>query len=186
MTADSADLHARAESADPSLQAALAWTEAHSQTMQHCMRQQRLEARLGRSGHRSVIARRAYDEAIAAEQLAAETEAAHLNNIARTPASSLTGIAAKLAVIVREAEDNTDLSEFPVVHVRSALDDLRRLMDQATSDQLPVLAPGMTPDGRLVPASPSLAAWCAFQAWSQADEKRYRIWMTAFRALIDL
>ena len=185
---------------DPVLAISLAWAEAHSATADHCLKQQKLETQLlkrsvrpkeveGKSagwvGHGNSI-RQAYAKAQAAELLAAEQEQELLKDLAQTPASSLAGIAAKLAVIVREAEDNTDLSDFPVVHVRSALDDLERLMEQAALDQLPVLAPGMTPDGRLVPASPSVAAWCAFQAWSQADEARYRIWMTAFRALTDL
>ncbi len=171
---------------DPSLKAALAWTEAHSKTMQYCIRQQRIEVDLSGAGRRSATTRRAYADAMRAERHAAETEAAQLEKLAQTPATSLAGIAAKLAVIVREAEDNTDLSDFPVVHVRSALDDLWRLMDQATLDQLPVLASGIRTDDRLGPASSSLAAWCAFQAWSQADEPRYRIWLTTFKALLDL
>ena len=52
-------------------------------------------------------------------------------------ASSLAGIAAKLSVIALEAEDNTDLADFPVSHVRSALEDLQRLMGRTIVDSCP-------------------------------------------------
>lgn len=55
--------------------------------------------------------------------------------IATTPTQSLAGVVAKIAVILREATDNTDLCEFPLPHIRSALADLRRLTHEAKSDQ---------------------------------------------------
>lgn len=78
--------------------------------------------------------RRAYADAKAAEALAAAREQELLERVARTPALSLAGIAAKLSVIVTEAENNTDLADFPVAHVRSALADLRRLIGGAIVD----------------------------------------------------
>jgi len=83
--------------------------------------------------------RRAYADAKAAEALAGAREQELLERLARAPALSLAGIAAKLSVIVTEADDNTDLADFPVAHVRSALEDLRRLIGEAIVD--PCLAP---------------------------------------------
>lgn len=178
------DLDDREESADPTLTASLAWIEAHTTTIGHCLNQQRIETALRRGGRDNKGMRRAYLEALAAEEDAAAKEQALLERLARTPANSLAGVAAKLSVIVWETGDNTDLSDFPVEHVRSALDDIQRLMDQATFEQLLVLVPGISTDGCLEPSS--LAAWYALRAWSLDDEKRYRIWMDAFKALMDL
>lgn len=120
-------------------------------TADHCLKQQRLEIALSerrgsaenvhgktvsRAGGRDGI-RRAYAEAKAAETLAGAHEQELLERLAQTPANSLAGIAAKLSVIATEAEDNTDLTDFPVSHVRSALEDLRRLMGRAIVDSCP-------------------------------------------------
>ncbi|MCV9937315.1 hypothetical protein OIU35_13215 [Boseaceae bacterium BT-24-1] len=123
-----------------------AWAEAHAATAAHCLKQQQLETALlgsssegvdgqsaSRAGGRGGI-RRAYAEAKAAEALTSGREQELLERLARTPALSLAGIAAKLSVIVTEAEDNTDLADFPVAHVQSALADLRRLMGGAIVD----------------------------------------------------
>ncbi len=132
----------RSADCDPALALSLAWTEAHAAMAEQCLKQQRLETALlerrsssenaddkpaSRAGRRDGM-RRAYAEAKAAEALAGAHEQELLERLARTPANSLAGIAAKLSVIAIEAEDNTDLADFPVSHVRSALDDLRRLM----------------------------------------------------------
>ncbi|RXT44638.1 hypothetical protein B6S44_27515 [Bosea sp. Tri-44] len=126
-----------------------AWTEAHAATAAQCLKQQQLEtAILGRSpesvdGQPTSRAgppgglRRAYADAKAAEALAGAREQELLERLVRTPALSLAGIAAKLSVIAIEAEDNTDLADFPVSHVRSALEDLRRLMGGETIDLSP-------------------------------------------------
>ncbi|WP_246694417.1 hypothetical protein [Mesorhizobium sp. M2E.F.Ca.ET.209.01.1.1] len=37
---------------------------------------------------------------------------------AATPAQSLAGVIAKLAIVVREATDNTCIFEFPLPHIR--------------------------------------------------------------------
>lgn len=120
-----------------------AWIEAHAAAAEQCLKQQRLETELLKSSSATVDGklanraqerggtRRAYAEAKAAEALAGARERELLERVARTPALSLAGVAAKLSVIVTEAEDNTDLSDFPVAHVRSALADLRRLMGGA-------------------------------------------------------
>ncbi|MCO5164174.1 MAG: hypothetical protein M9939_24040 [Mesorhizobium sp.] len=137
---------------DPALALSLAWTEAHAAMAEQCLKQQRLETELferrsssasvdgkpaSRAGGRGGT-RRAYAQAKAAEALAAAHEQELLERLARTPAHSLAGIAAKLSVIVTEAEDNTDLTDFPVPHLRSALEDLRRLMERASVDACPV------------------------------------------------
>ncbi len=136
---------------DPALALSQACTEAHVAMAEQCLKQQRLETELlersrsagnvdgkpaGRAGRRDGM-RRAYAEAKAAEALAAARERELLERLARTPASSLAGVAAKLSVIVTEAQDNTDLTDFPVSHVRSALEDLRRLMKRGTVDACP-------------------------------------------------
>ncbi|KRE11478.1 hypothetical protein ASE66_23265 [Bosea sp. Root483D1] len=136
---------------DLALALSVAWTEAHSATAAQCLKQQRLETALlerlssaevvdgqpaSRAGGRSSM-RRAYAEAKAAEALASACEQELLERLARTPAISLAGIAAKLSVIAIEAEDNTDLADFPVSHVRSALEDLRRLMGGGIVDSCP-------------------------------------------------
>lgn len=118
------------------------------------------------------------------EQDHAEKADALLAEIAATPAQSLAGVVAKLAVILREATDNTDLCEFPLPHIRSALADLRRLTDEAISDQLPGWPAGDQSIGTLFeqPAS-SFAAWRAFSAWSQGDDDAYRAWTDTFKTL---
>lgn len=117
-----------------------------------CLKQQRLESELlgsssesgdgqpaSRAGRRGGL-KRAYADAKAAEALAGAREQELLERLARTPATSLAGIAAKLSVIAIEAQDNTDLTDFPVSHVRSALEDLRRLIGGGTLDLGPAPA----------------------------------------------
>ena len=133
---------------DPALSLSQAWTEAHAAMAEQCLRQQRLETELlecgqssqnvdgkpaSRAGGRSGI-KRAYAAAKAAEALAVEREQELLERLPLTPAHSLAGIAAKLAVILTELEDNTDLTDFPAPHLRSALADLTRLMGRANVD----------------------------------------------------
>jgi hypothetical protein len=137
--------------ADPALALSQAWTEAHAALAAQCLEQQRIETALleqrrssegldgktaSRAGRRNGL-RRAYSKAKAAETLAAAHEQELLERLARTPANSLAGIAAKLSVIAIEVEDNTDLTDFPVPHVRSALEDLRRFMGRTSRDSCP-------------------------------------------------
>ena len=137
---------------DPALSLSQAWTEAHAAMAEQCLRQQRLETELLECGQSSQYldgkpARRAggrggimqaYAKAKAAEALAVAREQELLERLPMTPAHSLAGIAAKLTVILTEVEDNTDLTDFPAPHLRSALEDLLRLMGQANVDASPL------------------------------------------------
>ncbi|MGQ2905749.1 MAG: hypothetical protein ACT6RL_18275 [Neoaquamicrobium sediminum] len=138
----------RATHTDPAWSLSQAWIQAHAAMAEHCLRQQRLETELlecgqssqnvdgkpaRRAGGRGGI-KRAYAKAKAAEALAAAREQELLERLPMTPAHSLAGIAAKLTVILTELEDNTDLTDFPAPHLRSALEDLKRLMGQANVD----------------------------------------------------
>jgi hypothetical protein len=69
-----------------------------------------------------------------AEQQAAEKEQILLDELARTPARTIAGVIAKLAVILREVEDNHDASDFPLPHIRSALEDLTRVTRHSEPD----------------------------------------------------
>ena len=171
---------------DPALVLSLAWIEAHAAKLASCVRQQQAEEGLVERGEllstgkgigRGEVADadRNYLDLRKEEQDDAEKADALLAEIAATPAQSLAGVVAKLAVILREATDNTDLCEFPLPHIRSALADLRRLTHEATGDQS---------IGALFeqPAS-SFAAWRAFSAWSQGDDDAYRAWTNTFKTL---
>jgi hypothetical protein len=113
-----------------------------------------------------------------------EKAAILLEKMANTPAVSMAGVVAKLAVVVREAEDNTDLSDFPLPQIRSALADLRKLADETIGDDVAPFPGCDRSIGSLFeqPAS-SIAAWRAFHAWSQGDEETYRTWTDTFRTL---
>ncbi|TPI82041.1 hypothetical protein FJ423_10625 [Mesorhizobium sp. B2-8-9] len=118
------------------------------------------------------------------EQDDAEKADALLAELASTPAQSLKGVIAKLAVILREATDNTDLCEFPLPQIRSALADLRRLTHAAVSDQPAGWPAGDQSIGSLFEQSASsFAAWRAFGAWSQGDDEAYRSWTNTFKIL---
>ncbi|TPI48490.1 hypothetical protein FJ946_19505 [Mesorhizobium sp. B2-4-7] len=125
-----------------------------------------------------------YLDARTAEQSEAEKADALLDKIAVTSAQSLAGVIAKLAVIVREAADNTDLCEFPLPHIRSALADLRRLTPEAINSEPAGWPAGDQSIGALFEQSASsFAAWRAFSAWSQGDEEAYRAWTDTFKTL---
>lgn len=172
----------------------LAWIDAHVEMLASCVRQQQAEegplergANLHAGeiigyGEGTSVAR--YLDARTVEQDDSERADALLADIAATPAQSLVGVVAKLAVILREASDNTDLCEFPLPHIRSALADLQRLTHEAISDQ-----PAGWPAGNQSicvlfeqPAS-SFAAWRAFSAWSQGDDDACRAWTDTFKTL---
>ncbi|MER8444759.1 hypothetical protein NKH52_16335 [Mesorhizobium sp. M1066] len=182
-------------SADPALLLSLAWIDAHVAMLASCVRQQQAEEGFLESGALLLVGEaigcgegagadrgcpdflnEGHDDADKADALLAE--------IVATPAQSLAGVVAKLAVVLREATDNTDLCEFPLPHIRSALADLRRLTHEAISDQLPDWPAGDQTIGSLFeqPAS-TLAAWRAFNAWSQGDDDAYRAWTNTFKTL---
>ena len=75
-----------------------------------------------------------YSAAKEAEQQAAEKEQILLDELARTPARTTAGVIAKLAVILREVEDNHDASDFPLPHIRSVLQDLTRVTRHSEPD----------------------------------------------------
>ena len=181
---------------DPALILSLAWIEAKATTLASCVQQQEAETELMKDGGCPFIStevpesgegRIAEVRYLAARKVELENATKAeilLEKIATTPAISLAGVVAKLAVVVREAEDNSDLFEFPLPHIRSALADLRRLTDETIGDDFPTL-PGC--DGSIgsifeQPAS-SIAAWRAFRAWSQGDDEAYRTWTDTFRTL---
>jgi hypothetical protein len=77
-----------------------------------------------------------YSAAKEAEQQAAEKEQAVLDRLARTPASSIAGVIAKLAVVLRDVEDNRDASDFPMPQLRSVLEDLTWVAQHTGQDGL--------------------------------------------------
>jgi hypothetical protein len=181
---------------DPALVLSLSWIEAHTTTLASCVRQQEAETELIKDRDFSSISAEAprNGEGTTAELRYLAAREAELDNamkaeillekIATTSASSLAGVVAKLAVVVREAADNNDLFDFPLPHIRSALADLRRLMDETIVDDAAAL-PGYDQSiGSLFeqPAS-SIAASRAFRAWSQGDDETYRTWTETFRTL---
>ncbi|UCI28049.1 hypothetical protein [Mesorhizobium sp. B2-8-5] len=182
-------------SADPAVLISLAWIDAYVAMLASCVRQQQAEEKLLESAaHFSTgeVCRRGkgadadpgYLDLRAAEQDAADKADTLLAELAATPAQSLAGVIAKLAAVVREAKNNTDIFEFPLPHIRSALADLRRLTQDAISDQSAGLRAGDQSIGSLFeqPAS-SLAAWRAFSAWCQGDDEGYRTWTRTFKIL---
>ena len=161
--------------ADPALVLSLAWIDAHVAMLASCVRQQQAEEGFLESGSLlragEVIGRgegigpdRDCLDARTVEQDDAEKADALLAEIAATPAQSLAGVVAKLAVILREATDNADLCEFPLPHIRSVLADLRRLTHEAIGDQPPGWPPAISrsarcsssPRHRSLPGAPSV------------------------------
>ncbi|WP_224544568.1 hypothetical protein [Mesorhizobium sp. CA16] len=180
-------------SPDPALLLSLAWIDAHVGMLASCLRQQQEEERVLERGAllptgavigRGEGASADCDGLDPREQDDAEKADALLAELASTPAQSLTGVIAKLAVVLREATDNTDIFEFPLPQIRSALADLRRLTHEATSDQPAGWPAGDQSIGSLFELSASsFAAWRAFGAWSQGDDEAYRSWTNTFKIL---
>lgn len=165
---------------DPVVVLSLAWIEAHAVTLACCFKQQQAESEFligNNSGS-------GYFDARQSEEKAAARQNILLARFATTSATSFAGVVAKLAVLVREVEDNSDLSDFPLPHIRSALADLRRLVDETIGDDAAALHGCDRSIGSLFeqPAS-SIAAWRAFRAWSQGDDEAYRTWTDTFRTL---
>ncbi|GLS32515.1 hypothetical protein SAMN04488498_12226 [Mesorhizobium albiziae] len=90
-------------------------TEAAKASAEHWARWRAKDADLGYSATKE------------AEQQAADKEQLLLDELARTPASTMAGAIAKLSVVLREIEDNHDASDFPLPHIRSVLEDLTRV-----------------------------------------------------------
>jgi len=117
-----------------------------------------------------------YSVAKEAEDHAAAEQGLLLEQIAKTPAQSLVGIVAKLSVILREAEDSGDPSDFPVPHIRSTLKDLQKLVEHKSD--------GCDPGPPTRRAEADHAAWHALKAWCAGDDTGYRNWVTKFKASI--
>ena len=181
---------------DPAVVLSLAWIDAHTTTLASCVQQQKAETEfmkdngfssisteVPRKG-KGITAELRYLAARKAEMDNASKAEILLEKIATTSAISMAGVAAKLAVVVREAADNNDLFDFPLPHIRSALADLRHLLHESVGDDAATLPGCDRSIGSLFeqPAS-SIAAWRAFRAWSQDDEETYRTWTDIFRTL---
>ncbi|WP_246680216.1 hypothetical protein [Mesorhizobium sp. B2-8-9] len=193
LTKERAGPSAEAPSPDPALLLSLAWIDAHVEMLASSVRQQQEEGRQLERGAflptgaligRGEGASADCDDLDGQKEDVADKADALLAEIAATPAQSLAGVIAKLAVVVREAKDNTDLFEFPLPQIRSALADLRRLAHDAICDQPTGWPAGDQSIGTLLeqPAS-SFAAWRAFSAWSQGDDEAYRSWTETFKTL---
>ncbi len=157
------------EEGDLALALSLRWLEAHATTQELCARQQALETGPSRLvPARGGASRGAHAEALRAESDASARAEELLAELAQTPARSLAGAVAKCAVVLREMEDNTDLVDFPLQHIRSLLADLECLQGKGRG-----VGYGESP--------PDLIAWQAFQAWSQGDEASYRVWAAALK-----
>lgn len=91
----------------------------------------RAEAEAGLAAHQArwdaEDRRIGYSAAKRAEMEAAEREQELADRLAVTPATTLSGIAAKLDAVLREGESSEDCTEFPWPHVRAALCDLERI-----------------------------------------------------------
>ncbi|MEI9406996.1 hypothetical protein [Mesorhizobium argentiipisi] len=68
-----------------------------------------------------------YSAALQAEREAAGRAADLLEALARTPATSLAGVAAKLDAVLREGQPSEDDPEFPWPQIRSVLEDVIRI-----------------------------------------------------------
>jgi hypothetical protein len=90
-------------------------TEAAKALAQHWARWRTKDSDLGYSATKE------------AEQQADEREQLLLDELASTPARTIAGVIAKLSVVLRDVEDNRDASDFPLLHIRSVLEDLTRL-----------------------------------------------------------
>jgi len=117
-----------------------------------------------------------YSVAKGAEDHAAAEQGLLLEQIAKTPARSVVGIVAKLSVILREAEDSGDPSDFPVPHIRSTLNDLQKLVEHKSV--------GSDPGRPASKPETDHAAWHALKAWCAGDDTGYRNWVTKFKASI--
>jgi len=124
----------KAGAEDPATVLARVWRDAHKSTLALCRLQQRLETRLRKtvidptclSSHLA-SGNASYLQAKDAEGRAAEAEELLLEELARTPAQTIEGIVAKLEVVLLEGQISGAPSGFPWPHIRSVLDDLRRV-----------------------------------------------------------
>ncbi|MDG4875213.1 hypothetical protein P9273_08900 [Mesorhizobium sp. WSM4935] len=128
------------------------WQNAYEETQRLCRQQQRLEQKLietvglpyapdrgnaeaGFAAHHSrwdaADRELGYSAALKAEREAAERAADLLEMLARTPATSLAGVAAKLDAVLREGQPSENDPEFPWPQIRSLLEDVVRIGQQS-------------------------------------------------------
>jgi hypothetical protein len=112
---------------DPAAILARDWLDANAKTQALCIKQQKLESVLNNG---IANCRGDYTAALRAENRAAKAEQALLDRLPGTPAGTMEGIVGKLTMILGECEDNSDATDFPGLHIRSVLDDLRRVAGQ--------------------------------------------------------
>lgn len=89
--------------------------EASEALTDHLMRWRAKDAELG------------YSAAKEAEQQAVGREQRLLDGLVITPAHTIAGVIAKLAVVLRDIEENREASDFPLPQIRSALKGLTRI-----------------------------------------------------------
>ncbi|MER9925750.1 hypothetical protein NKJ84_23090 [Mesorhizobium sp. M0048] len=71
-----------------------------------------------------------YSDTLRAESEAADRAQALLEDLSKTPAISLAGVAAKLDAILREGQPSKGDAEFPWPQIRSVLEDIGRISGQ--------------------------------------------------------
>jgi hypothetical protein len=78
-----------------------------------------------------------YSAALHAEREAADQAEKLLEVLARTPATSLAGVAAKLDALLSEGEPSACSAEFPWLQIRTAIEDIGRIARQTASGRGP-------------------------------------------------
>lgn len=126
--------------ADPTVALSRAWHEAFVEFLDLCKRQQQLEYLVLNSNTSHHLPKRPrsttiklppeasaeYVAARNAEEQAARAADVLLRKVFDTPATSMSGVIAKLEVLLLESEVGDGPSDFPWPHLRSAVSDLRR------------------------------------------------------------
>jgi hypothetical protein len=135
---------------DPVLALAERWRKAHANALELCARHQAIETKLiaefgscpPDTQHTSRSERWAsadrnlgYSATQDAERRAVQDADRILDQLMRTPASSLQGVIAKLEVVLLESETGDGPTDFPWPQIRSVVADLKRQITIKTSQQ---------------------------------------------------
>jgi hypothetical protein len=116
---------------DPVLKLWLDWREANLAATVFCRLQQKRETRLLRQRFGSAthhdLAQRDYRSAQLAEIAAMDAEERVLAAVSLTPATSLSGVLAKLEIIVSAGKGRGGMREFPWPLIQSTIHDLKNL-----------------------------------------------------------
>lgn len=121
VTAFSPNISKAGQSSDPAAEVWVKWLAAHAETDRLCRQQQRHEADRNCGGEIE------YAAALQAESAAGERAMELIALLSLTPASSLSGVAAKLDAVLGEGEPSDGDAEFPWPLIRSALQDIIRI-----------------------------------------------------------